>query len=110
MLEITNTTITSINRLITDVNWNKNYTDVVATNVKCYKYKWSYEDFQSFEEFQNGQENWKFIIMKEETFDVKDNDLITIWTDKYLIKNAVLVNPDDEFYSFFQCMTFKNNN
>jgi len=106
-MEITNTIITELKRLVT-TSGLRDYSEVVSTNIKAYKYKWAYEDFAAFEEFNNWQEWWKFII-EQSTFNIKDNDLIIIWTDKYLIKNAVLIQPDEEFYNFYQCTTFKNN-
>jgi len=109
MLEITNCIIDEIKRLSVDLDNNKNFDIIVATNIKAYKYKWKYEDFVAFEEFQNWQENWKFIIAKQDWYEIKDNDLIIIWNDKYLIKNSVLQTPDWEFYNFYQIISFKNN-
>lgn len=104
-VEFTNDIIT-IKRL----SWTgkKDYDTIIVTDLKAYKYKGKYEDFVSFDSYQNGLNPQKFLFDDNNTFIVKVNDLIvTASGRKFIVKDATIQDPLDTFNMFWQCLCFE---
>ena len=89
-------------------NLNKEYSNLIKSNVEVYRYKWKYEDYANFEDFQNGLNPQNFLI-DYDNYNININNLIITedWK-KFIIKNVTLINPDNCFNKFWQILSFES--